>query len=131
MDDETDDTLEERTRSAADPPLVTLDNNALIAFRNDEPAAPAVREILEMNRAGFIVANVTLSTAMEALPGGRMRDQQEQEEQIAWLQSLGIARARIHTHSVSVPFDTPEFPGIPLFDGQREVALARNIESRL
>src|SRR5262249_18925818 len=99
-------------RNPEDLPLVTLDNNALIALRNDEAAAPAVRELLEMNRTGLIVANVTMSTAMEAQREVGQSDWQGQRTRI---ESLGIARDHIFTSSRSIGFETPEAPGVPMF----------------
>lgn len=118
----------EPQRNPADLPLVTLDNNALIALRRDEPTAPAVHEILEMNRAGLITANVTAMTGMEAQ---REEDRLEWQAHIDWIESLGIARANIFTHPRSIGFSTPEFPDGPTFDARLETALGEHIHTLL
>lgn len=115
----------------ADLPLVTLDNNPLIALRNDEPDAPAVRELLAMNRAGLIAANVTMVTGMEAQRDEERLDGQGQMAQIAWIESLGIARDHIHTHPRSIGFATPEFPDGPTFAPWLEVAFAERLHTIL
>ena len=111
----------EPERNPADLPLVTFDNNALVALRKQgESEAAAVRAILEMNRAGLITANVTAMTAMEAQ---REEDRLEGEDLIKWIESLGIARANILTRPRSIGFSVPEFPDGPTFDPRREIAL--------
>jgi hypothetical protein len=101
----------------ADLPLVTFDNNALVAVRSDEPTASDVRTILEMNRAGLITANVTAMTEMEAQ---REDDRLKGEDHIRWIQSLGIARTNIFTRPRDIGFSTPDFPDGPMFDTSRE-----------
>jgi hypothetical protein len=125
----------EPKRNPADLPLVTFDNNALIAVRDDEDSAPDVRTILEMNRSGLITANVTAMTEMEAQ---REDDRLKGQDLIRWIESLGIARENIFTRPRSVGFSTPDFPDGPTFDTSREqvfreslfALLRRNIPSR-
>lgn len=101
----------------ADLPLVTLDNNAVVAVRDSDSNAPAVNELLRLNRAGQIVINVTFSTALEAGPGGKYRDTQQY---VLWLESLGILRRNIFTHSRTLGFVDPSDPGVISFDSGRE-----------
>jgi hypothetical protein len=128
--DREDTETEEQTESAppplnpADRPLVTLDNNALIALREDEADAPAVRELLALNRAGVIALNVTLNTALENQRAGAPMDMQAQE---AWLLGLGIAKDRIFSSWRFVPFSTPEAPNAMTFDPQLDVAFMCHI----
>jgi hypothetical protein len=118
----------ERVINPADLPFVTFDNNVLIALRNNESAAPAVRELLELNRTGLIALNVTMSTAMEAQ---QPEEQLGSQEQIAWIESLGIPRSNIFTSSRSVGFVTPGEPNTMTFDPLLEVALAERIHTIL
>lgn len=115
-------------RNMADLPLVTLDNNPLIALRNDEPDAPAVRALLDLNYAGLIAINVTRSTAMEAQ---RLTDRLEEPDLIAWLKSLGITRDNILTSWRSVGFETPGAPDTMTFDPRLELALTEHIHTIL
>src|SRR5258705_1024328 len=94
-------------------PLVTLDNNAILAVRNDEPDAGAVRQLLALNRAGVITLNVTQSTALERQ---RVGEEVEMREQQAWLVGQGFAPENIFTSSRSIGFSTPDAPDIPTFD---------------
>jgi hypothetical protein len=105
-------------------PLVTFDNNALVAVRRDEPIAPDVRTILEMNRAGLITANVT---AMIELEAQREEDRLKGQDLIRWIQSLGIARANIFTRPRDVGFSTPDFPDGPTFDLSLEQAFKERL----
>jgi hypothetical protein len=109
----------------AELPLVTLDNSVLIALRDDDTDAPAVRQILDMNRAGLIVANVTAMTGLEAQ---REDHQQEWHEYIAWIESQGIARAQSSTHPRSIPFVTPGAPDVATYSGQWETANAEHLQ---
>jgi hypothetical protein len=118
----------EPQRNPADLPLVTFDNNALIALRQDDENAPAVREILAMNRAGLITANVTAMTGMEAQ---REEERLEWQDHITWIASLGIARANIFTHPRSIGFSVPEFPDGPTFDPRLETALGMHLHDVL
>lgn len=119
---------DEQHVNPADLPLVTLDNNAFIALRQHEPAEAAIRELLAMNAAGLIVANVTLSTGFEAQRSG---EEMEWGERIHWLLGLGIVREHIFTHPESVGFAVPDLPDIPFFDPRLEFALARRIHAIL
>ncbi len=110
----------------ADRPLVTLDHNALIALRENEPDAPAVRELLAMNRAGIIILNVTMNTAMENQRGGRLLDMQAYE---AWLLGLGIAKDHIFTGWQFTAFSTPEAPDAMTVDPQLDVAFMSRIHA--
>src|SRR5271165_2740218 len=103
----------EPERNPADLPLVTFDNNALVAAHRDQPTAPDVRTILEMNRTGLITANVTAMTEMEAQ---RDDDRLKGQDHIRWIQSLGIARENIFTRPRDVGFSMPDFPDGPMFD---------------
>lgn len=117
----------EATRPPLNPPdrpMVTLDHNAIIALQKGEPAAPAVNDLLALNRAGFITLNVTQSTALENGRPGAPRDMQVFE---AWLLSLGITRDHIFSSWRSVPFSTPDDPDAMTFDPQLDVALMRRI----
>lgn len=109
-------------------PLVTLDNNAILAVRNDEPDAGAVQQLLTFNRAGVITLNVTQSTALE-----RRRDGAEVEirERQAWLVEQGIAPESIFTSSRSIGFSTPEAPDIPTFDPDLEYWAAQRVHAIL
>ncbi len=102
-----------QSHNSADLPLVTLDNNAIVALRENEPDAPAVNELLAMNRDEQIVINITLSTALEAGPSGLRRDWQEH---IAWFESLGITRSNIFTGPRTIGFINPSDPGVTIFD---------------
>lgn len=108
----------------ADVPLVTLDTNALIAVREQEPDAAAVHELLEMNRAGLLTINITLSTALEAGRGGKRL---EWQEHIAWLESLGIAKGHIFTGPRTVGFRTPDAPDAITFGVEYELALNERV----
>src|SRR5271166_133910 len=108
----------------ADLPLVTFDNNALIAVRRYQADAMDVRTILEMNRAGLITANVTAMTEMEAQ---REEDRLKGEDYIRWIQSLGIARANIFTRPRDIGFSTTDFPDGPMFDLSREQAFREGL----
>lgn len=109
-------------------PLVTFDNNVLIALRRNEPSAPAVRELLALNERGLINVNITSSTAMEAQ---RADDRLEWQEHIAWLQSLGITQNNIFTSSRSVGFATPGEPNTVTFAPFLEVELVERIHTIL
>jgi len=108
----------------ADRPLVTLDNNVLIALREDEPEAPAVRQLLALNRVRAITINVTLGTAFERQ---RTPDLPDPQALIDWLKDQGIAAECILTHSRSIGFQTAEAPDIPTFDPRLEVACQQRI----
>jgi hypothetical protein len=114
----------EPQRNPADLPLVTFDNNALVAVRRDEPTAPDVRTILMMNRAGLITANVTAMIEMEAQ---REEDRLKGQDLILWIQSLGIARANIFTRPRDVGFRTPDFTDGPTFDLSLEQACKESL----
>jgi hypothetical protein len=108
---------------------VTFDNNVLIALRrSDDSSAPAVRELLEMNRAGLIVVNVTAMTAMEAQ---REDDRLEGQDLINWIASLGGARENILTGPRSIGFKVQGFPDGPTFDPRLELALGMHIHDVL
>jgi hypothetical protein len=115
-------------RNPADLPLVTLDNNALIALRRNEPAAPAVRKLLEMNRTLVISLNVTISTALEAQ---RPDDRMEWQDRIAWLETLGIARGNIFTGPRTVGFVTADAPNAVTFDADLERLMNQRIHTIL
>lgn len=103
----------EQRHNPADLPLVTLDNNALIAVRENEPAAETVNKLLAMNRARRIIINITLSTGLEAGRGGVRR---EWAEHIAWLESLGIGKSNIFTGPRTIGFISLTEPGVTYFD---------------
>lgn len=112
----------------ADLPLVTLDNNALVSLRREEPAAQAVRDLLALNRAGRIAINITLSTALEAqLPDDQLR----WDNHIEWLESLGIAKSNIFTGPRTVGFTTPGAPNTITFDPALEIQLNERIHEIL
>jgi hypothetical protein len=114
----------EQPRKPADLPLVTLDNNVFIALRRDEANAAAARALLELNRAGLISINVTMSTGMEAQ---RPDEWGEWQKHIAWLESLGITLGNIFTGARSVGFTTPGAPNTITFDPQLEIRLMERI----
>jgi len=72
----------------ANLPLVTLDNNVLIALQKDEPEAPFVEQLLRLNYQHRIVIIVTVSTMLERQPDGQDIDIQQFETR---LRGLGIA----------------------------------------
>jgi hypothetical protein len=111
----------------ADRPLVTLDNNALIALRENEPTA-AVQQLLALNRAGVIVVTVSQNTALEQQRVGEERDLQAQR---AWLMEQGIAPENIFTAGRSIGFETPDAPGIPTFDPDLDAAAMRRVQAIL
>jgi hypothetical protein len=115
-------------RNPAELPLVTLDHNALVALRGDEPDAPAVRQLLDLNRVGLICVNVTMSTAMEAQ---QPKEQLEWQDLAARIESLGIRRENIFTSSRSVGFVTPGEPNTMTFSPDAEKMLVRRIYSIL
>jgi hypothetical protein len=115
-------------RNPADLPLVTFDANALFALRGNELAIPAVREILEMNRAGLITVSVTVSTSMEAK---REEELLEGQYLFAWIESLGIARENIFTHPLPLAFSVPAFPDGPTFHPGLDVGIAYRIKQIL
>jgi hypothetical protein len=117
---------EEHPRNPADLPLVTLDNNALIAVREHEAEAPAVNELLAMNRAALIVINITLSTGLEAGRGGNRIDW---PEQITWLESLSIARANIFTGPRTIGFRAADAPNTITSSRDYELALNQRMHS--
>jgi hypothetical protein len=113
----------------ASRPLVTLDTNALIALRHEEPAAPAVRELLDMNRAGLITILVTLSTGLE---------RQRAADPVDWwpdyierLESLGIEKGNIFSSARTVGFATPGAPNTITFDPCMESAFNHRIHAIL
>jgi hypothetical protein len=118
----------QHTRNAADLPLVTLDTNPLIALRNNEPDAPAVRDLLDLNRAGLISVNVTFSTVIELHDP---YDERGWQETIDWLASLGIAREYISTTSRSIGFTTPGEPDVMTFSVMHEVQFDQRIHGVL
>jgi hypothetical protein len=101
-------------------PLVTLDQNTLIALRNHEPAASAVEMLLTLNRQRQIIVNITMSTMMEARRPG---DSWTPEQVHMWLLSLGIAGDRIFTSSETLAFNTLNLPGVAVFDIDLEIQL--------
>lgn len=109
-------------------PLVTLDNNALIAVRKCEPEADAVHELLAMNRNGQIVINITLSTGLEAGRGGQ---REPWPDHIAWLESLGIVKSNIFTGPRTLSFVNPAEPDLWIFDGARETQFNERIHDIL
>lgn len=115
-------------RQPADLPLVTLDNNALVAVRKNEPDADAVRELLSMNRAGQIVINITVSTALENQRPGETLGW---TDHIAWLETLGIARESIFTSWRTVAFSTPDAPHVMTFGVEYELALIERVHAIL
>jgi hypothetical protein len=114
----------EHQRNPADLPLVTLDNNALIALRDEEEDAPAVRQLLDLHRSGLINVCVTMSTAMEAQ---RPEERLEWQDHVASIESLGIPRENIFTHPRSVGFMTPGAPDTITFSPWLENALVERI----
>jgi hypothetical protein len=109
-------------------PLVTLDQNALIALRSHEPAASDVETLLALNRQGRITINVTLSTSMEAQrPGEEWTPDQTRD----WLLSQGVARERIFTSSETVAFRVPDLPDVALFDPRLEIQFNQSIHAIL
>lgn len=117
-----------RLRQLEDRPLVTLDNNALIALRRDELDAPAVRELLSLHRSELITINVTQSTALERQRAGEEMDMQAHR---AWHLEQGIAPDRIFTASRSIGFDTTKAPGVPTFAPFLEVAAMQRVHEIL
>lgn len=115
-------------RRPADLPLVTLDNNALVSVRKNEPDADAVRELLSMNRVGQIAINITLSTALENQRPGETLGW---TDHIAWLETQGIARESIFTGWRTVAFSTPEAPRIMTFGVEYELALMKRVHAIL
>jgi hypothetical protein len=115
-------------RNPADRPLVTLDNNVVITIRNNDPNDPTLqsaRQLLNLNRTGVIMLNVTLSTALE---------QQHPDAELAmheyadWLQEQGIASSNIFTSSRTVGFRTPGTdPNTITFDPFLERALNERV----
>jgi hypothetical protein len=105
----------------AELPLVTLDQNALVALRGDEPDAPAVRKLLDLNRVGLICVNVTMSTAMEAQ---QPKEQLEWQDLAIWIESFGIRREKIFTSSRSVGFMTLGEPNTMTFSPDAEKMLS-------
>src|SRR5258708_26873270 len=91
-------------------PLVTLDNNAILAVRNDEPDAGAVRQLLAFNQDGIITLNVTQSTALERQ---RADAEVQMQEQRAWFVKQGIASDTIFIPSRSIGFSAADAPDIP------------------
>lgn len=119
---------DEHRVNPADLPLVTLDHNALIALRVHQPAEAAIRELLAMNAAGRIVANVTVSTGLEAQRPG---EEMEWGDRVAWLESLGIAREHIFTGPRSIGFAVPSLPDTLVFDPRLEIAFPQRIHAIL
>lgn len=112
-----------------DRPLVTFDNNIVVALRNNEPDALAARQILALNRADVITINVTLSTALEKQRPGEKLDMHEYS---VWLQEHGIGAGHIFTSPRSIGFrrlDDP--PNTITFDVQLEIALNERIHQIL
>jgi hypothetical protein len=117
-----------RPHNPADLPLVTFDNNVLIALRKEERAASAIRELLTLNSVGLITSYVTMSTAPEAQ---RPEEQMELQDQVAWMESLGISRETIFTSWRPVGFATPGQPGTMTFDSSMDVAFMECIDTLL
>jgi hypothetical protein len=119
---------EEPLRNPIDLPLVTLDNNALIALRENEPEATAVNELLAMNRTGVIAINIALSTGLEAGRGGI---RWEWREHIEWLENLGIAKSNIFTGPRTIGFTSSTEPGVMIFDPELETQLNERVHAIL
>jgi len=109
-------------------PLVTLDNNAILAVRNDEPDAGAVRQLLAFNRDGIITLNVTQSTALERQ---RADAEVQMQEQRAWFVEQGIAPENIFTSSRSIGFSTADAPDIPTFRVDLELSATQRVHTIL
>jgi hypothetical protein len=121
-------TPDKQMKNQADLPLVTFDNNVLVALRGNEPDTPAAHILLELNRADLICLNVTMSTAMEAQRPG---EEVEWSDVIARIESLGVPRENIFTTSRSVGFAVPTLPDILFFDIQLEQQLVERIHEIL
>lgn len=111
----------------ADRPLVTFDTNIVYALRNNESDAPAIRQLLALNRAGVITVNVTLSTALEKQrPDEKLR----MHEYTTWLQEQGIAIGNIFSGPRAVGFHVVGTPDtMTTFDGRLERMLNERIHS--
>jgi hypothetical protein len=72
------------------PLLVTLDTNVILALANDEPAAPAVRDLIELQAQGTVKLRIDKSFALERQPHGVQRSLQDQ---VAYLRALGFGDA--------------------------------------
>ena len=113
----------------ADRPLVTFDNNILIAVRNNEPEALPAQQLLALNRANVITVNITLSTALEERSP---KEKLERQEYVAWLQEQGIASSNIFTGPRTIGFHIPgTTPNTITFNSQIERALNERIHQIL
>lgn len=123
---------QQRGGNPADRPLVTLDNNVVVAIRNDDPSdafVPPARQLLALNRSGVITLNVTLSTALEEQRPDAIL---AMHEYAAWLQEQGIDRLNIFTSSRAIGFRVPGTdPNTVTFDFHLERALNERIHSIL
>ena len=111
-----------------DRPLVTLDNNILIAIREsnaNDPVLKPARQLLALNRAGVITLNVTLSTAREQQrPGEKLA----MHEYAVRLQEQGIAAGNVFTSSRTIGFRLPDTdPNTITFDPFLEIALNERV----
>ncbi|WP_201372660.1 hypothetical protein [Ktedonobacter robiniae] len=118
----------QRGGNPAERPLVTLDNNVVVAYRNNDPNDALVqlaRQLRALNRAGVITLNVTLSTALEEQ---RPDAELTMHEYATWLQEQGIDRCNIFTSSRTIGFRVPSTdPNTITFDFQLERALNERI----
>jgi hypothetical protein len=116
----------------ADRPLGTLDNNIVIAIRNNDLSDPVVqpaRQLLALNRAGVITINVTLSTALEEQ---RPDAELKMHEYAIWFQEQGIAPSNIFTSPRTIGFHVQgTSPNTITFDAWRERALNERIHQIL
>lgn len=121
-----------------DRPLVTLDNNPLLAYfkvESDEPRSPkdevdglAVRDLFEMQRAGIIRLMVGLSTALEKQRPG---EEKEMHAFATQLEALGIDREDIFTAPRTIGFSSLDEPGTIIFNVEQERMLNEVIHSIL
>ena len=114
-------------QNPADRPLVTFDTNIIYSLRNNEPDAPAIRQLLTLNCMGVITVNVTLSTALEKQrPNAKL----SMQDYAAWLQEQGIAIADIFSGPRTVGFHVRgDPPNMTTFDGRFERMLNERIHN--
>lgn len=128
----TDQVEEQHGSNLADRPLVTLDNNVIVAIRNNDPDDPLVQpahQLLALNRTGVITLNVTLSTAREKQ---RQDTNLAMHEYVDWLQEQGIARSNIFTSSRTIGFHVPGTDSNTItFDVFLEIALNERVHNIL
>lgn len=110
-------------------PLVTLDNNALVALAEREPDELAVRELLQMHVQRLIVINVTLSTALEAQRTDKPKGWQQ--DFTAWLGEFGISKQNIFTGPRTIGFRTTDAPDAVTFSSDLETEFTQRVHAIL